>query len=372
MWKYKYLILCFAIMAVLGLSSCDNDDPKTPDQTEQPDDNPVDPENPDDNPDNPGIDEVAWPESLEKSLFGVWASVTSDFGLIRVELKPDRSFILMETSDLRVGGNLKFAEGKFSVNESDHSVVFVFSESFDINSKELLNNNSMILTLSDYKAVEFSAKATGLRENESMTFHKVTSSEIVKPGTKFEINKEADEEMSSVSLFPDVAKVSGDKVETYKPGTTYIGIETSGGTAYTEVLVSAITKLPYDDITRFVKLFVDYNNPEVLYPGNSLKIKDMGEKYGEYFDSMNLFSTVTTTSSEIYSVEIQYKEAEIPDLAMWKILSERYSYLTIDNIGRGDCIIFGGDGCRWYPEGFLYYSDVFYLLRGPYGDPMRK
>lgn len=367
-------------MAVLGLSACDNDEPKTPEQTEKPDDNHVDPENPDDNtgdtddsddnPDDSANGEVAWPESLEKSLFGIWASVTPEFGLTRVELKPDRSFILMETSDLRVGGNLKFAEGKFSVNESEHCVVFIFSRSFD--SGSIFRNNSMILTLSDYKAVEFSAKATGFRENESMTFHKIGSSEIVKPGTKFEINNEADGEMSSVSLCPDVAKVSGDKVETYKPGTTYIGIETSGGTAYTEVLVSAITKLPYDDITRFVKLFVDYNNPEVLYPGNSLKIKDMGEKYGEYFDSMNLFSTVTTTSSEIYSVEIQYKEAEIPDLAMWKILSERYSYLTIDNIGRGDCIIFGGDGCRWYPEGFLYYSDVFYLLRGPYGDPMRK
>ena len=381
MKRFSYLLLCLACFAVLALGACDKDDPKTPDQTEQPDDNPVDPENPDDNPDNPGIDEVAWPESLEKSLFGVWASVTSDFGLIRVELKPDRSFILMETSDLRVGGNLKFAEGKFSVNESDHSVVFVFSESFDINSKELLNNNSMILTLSDYKAVEFSAKATGLRENESMTFHKVTSSEIVKPGTKFEINKEADEEMSSVSLFPDVAKVSGDKVETYKPGTTYIGIETSGGTAYTEVLVSAITKLPYDKITGFVKLFVDYNNPEVLSPGTSLKIKDLGDTYGEYFDSMALYNSDHTTSSEIYSIEIQYNVSEIPDLAMLKILNDKYTYLSVANIGQ-DCIVFtdkdmSGEladyyGYRWYPAGSLYYPGAFYLLRDPYGDPMRR
>ena len=260
-------------------------------------------------------------------------------------------------------------------------MVFVFSESFDIDSKELLNNNSMVLTLSDYKAVEFSAKATGFRENESMTFHKVTSSEIVKPGIKFEINKEADGEMSSVSLCPDVAKVSGDKVETYKPGTTYIGIETSGGTAYTEVLVSAITKLPYDKITGFVKLFVDYNNPEVLSPGSSLKIKDLGDTYGEYFDSMALYNSDHTTSSEIYSVEIQYNVSEIPDLAMWKILNDKYTYLSVANIGH-DCIVFtdkdmSGEladyyGYRWYPAGSLYYPGAFYLLRDPYGDPRRR
>lgn len=374
MKRFSYLLLCLACFAVLALGACGKDEPKNPDNTEKPDDDPVGPDDPISGSNNPfeeGWNDydhvVTWPEDAADAFVGTWVALKPDLSMLRLDLRPSAKLVLVESEDINSLLDLKVVAGTYDISGESREIRC--SLPWGGNSSDHWN---MTISVKKFLPMQFQAYISYGEYQSTLTFHKIDSSILIERDDALQLPSDIQYSGDPVSLNPQVCSVDNLTVKCEDYGVSYVTMPTQDGKAYSEVIVSSLIELPVDRARTFVSDLVDMSTlGSLITDAGGITIDAFPEKYDGLMRKVSIYESGSDADSRTYTVDMTYRYSSIPDLAMWMLLNEKYDFKK--SVGRDYvCFdykpvpitksIFDNNNVNWYPRtGHIVYEKAFTL-----------